>query len=284
VRQNRLWFVSGDYLFQQDPQLTIERGENGVDTIDLNLDMGARDSIAQCTVNARTDMWAALPGMIVQVNNRGPATGKWFVASFESHPLDESQQVTITLQKPVPKRAEPAATDITNQATRGRGVAADTKAGTPNSRGVINPIPGFKVGRQDMGVDGSAAPGTPIFAPADCVLVSGPGGFPGVAKWYAGQPLLLFQFLTKPPGAPTSYWYVAEQIVPTSTQGGTMFKQGAVVATFANSGTGIEIGWGSPTSNARTYADEQGRGWEANPASGQSTVDGASFKAFFGIG
>jgi hypothetical protein len=63
-----------------------------------------------------------------------------------------------------------------------------------------------------------------------------------------------------------------------------MFKQGAVVATFANSGTGIEIGWGSPTSNARTYADEQGRGWEANPASGQSTVDGASFKAFFGIG
>jgi hypothetical protein len=117
VRQNRLWFVSGDYLFQQDPQMTIERGKDGVDTIDLNLDMGARDSIAQCTVQARTDLWAALPGMVVQVNKRGPATGKWFVAAYESHPLDTSQQVTITLQKPVPKRAEPAATDIANQAT-----------------------------------------------------------------------------------------------------------------------------------------------------------------------
>lgn len=120
VRQNRLWFVSGNYLFQQQPQMTIERGKNGVDTIDPNLDMGARDSLAQCTVNARTDLWAALPGMVVQVNKRGPATGKWFVASFESHPLDESQQVTITLQKPVPKRSEPAAEDIANQATNNK--------------------------------------------------------------------------------------------------------------------------------------------------------------------
>lgn len=120
VRQNRLWFVSGNYLFQQDVQMTLERGKDGVDTIDPDLDMGARDSLAQCTVNARSDLWAALPGMVVQVNKRGPATGKWMVASFDSHPLDESQQVTITLQKPVPKRAEPAAEDVSNQATNNK--------------------------------------------------------------------------------------------------------------------------------------------------------------------
>lgn len=109
VRQNRLWFVSGNYLFSQVPQMVIQAGKNGVDYIDLDLDLGARDQIAECTVTARAHLWSALPGMVVEVLKRGPATGKWFVSALTSHPLDISQGVQITLQKPVPKRAEPAA-------------------------------------------------------------------------------------------------------------------------------------------------------------------------------
>ncbi len=119
VRQNRLWYVSGNYLFQQDPQMTVVRGKSGVDSIDLDLDMGARDSIAQCTINARTDLWAALPGMVVQINQRGPATGKWMVSSVTTHPLDLSQDAQIIVQKPVPKRSEPAPTTTTSESGAG---------------------------------------------------------------------------------------------------------------------------------------------------------------------
>ena len=80
--------------------------------------------------------------------------------------------------------------------------------------------------------------------------------------------MLLFKFLNPPAGALSSYWYVAEQIDPVSTTAGTIFRAHQVVARFAPSGGGIEIGWGSPTSNARTLADETGprRTW-ATPIS-----------------
>ena len=112
----------------------------------------------------------------------------------------------------------------------------------------IDPIPGFTIGRDDMGVDASAPVGTPIYAPLDSQLVH------VVSDWYAGQPLLLFRFLNRPAGAPSAYWYVAEQITPVSTTVGTIFRARQAVARFAPTGTGIEIGWGSPTSSGRTLA------------------------------
>ena len=103
-----------------------------------------------------------------------------------------------------------------------------------------------------------------------------------VGDWYAGQPLLLFQFLHQPAGAPSDYWYVAEQITPVSTTVGTTFRARQAVARFAPSGTGIEIGWGSPTSTQRTLAGETDPG-AANPPPGATTPWGESFKRFFGI-
>ena len=71
----------------------------------------------------------------------------------------------------------------------------------------LDPIPGFRPGRDDMGVDGCASPGMPIIAPAPSTLVD------VLPDWYAGQPLLLFRFT--PPLAGTldsdQYWYVAEE-------------------------------------------------------------------------
>ena len=69
-----------------------------------------------------------------------------------------------------------------------------------------DPIPGFTIGRDDMGVDAGAQPGAGIYAPAASRLVQ------VLQDWYAGQPLLLFQFDSAPPGALSDYWYVAEQI------------------------------------------------------------------------
>lgn len=149
-----------------------------------------------------------------------------------------------------------------------------TDAGT--NAAPSNPIPGFQLGRDDMGVDGSARTGAPIYAPLPSRLVQVMG------DWYAGEPLLLFRFTSPPAGVISDYWYVAEQINPVTTKIGTVFAQRQEVASYAASGTGIEIGWGSPTSNSRTLAGETDSG-AANPPSGAKTFWGESFKQYFGI-
>ena len=160
--------------------------------------------------------------------------------------------------------------------TPGGGQACSASTGFAPAGSGIDPIPGFTIGRDDMGVDASAPVGTPIYAPLDSQLVE------VVPNWYAGQPLLLFKFPQQPAGAPTAYWYVAEQITPVSTAIGTIFRAREAVARFAPSGTGIEIGWGSPTSTQRTLAGEKDPG-AANPPPGATTPWGESFKHFFGI-
>jgi peptidoglycan hydrolase CwlO-like protein len=140
-----------------------------------------------------------------------------------------------------------------------------------------DPIPGFTIGRDDMGVDATAPTGTAIYAPLASRLVQ------VLRDWYYGQPLLLFQFANPPSGAPSDYWYVAEQINPITFSVGTTFQAGQPVASFASSGTGIEIGWGSPSSNSRTLAGGTDPG-AASPPPGAATSWAESFKAFFGIG
>ena len=147
---------------------------------------------------------------------------------------------------------------------------------TGNHPSGTNPIPGFTIERDDMGVDASAKTGAGIYAPAASKLVQ------VLRDWYDGQPLMLFRFNNAPSGALSSYWYVAEQITPITTRIGTAFAARQRVASFAPSGTGIEIGWGSPTSNARTLAAVSDPG-AANPAPGSKTVWGESFKKQFGI-
>jgi hypothetical protein len=76
---------------------------------------------------------------------------------------------------------------------------------------------------------------------------------------------------------------VAEQVSPVSTTAGAIFRARQAVARFAPSGTGIEIGWGSPTSSGRTLAQQMGDSAAASPPAGATTTWGESFKRFFGI-
>jgi peptidoglycan hydrolase CwlO-like protein len=139
-----------------------------------------------------------------------------------------------------------------------------------------NPIPGFTIGRDDMGVDATAPPGAGIYAPLASTLVQ------VLQDWYGSEPLLLFRFDSFPPGAPSDYWYVAEQINPATTAVGTSFQSGQRVASFASDGSGIEIGWGSATSDSRTLAGATDPAAAAPPA-GSTTSWGESFKSAFGI-
>lgn len=138
-----------------------------------------------------------------------------------------------------------------------------------------DPIPGFRPGRDDMGVDACANPGMPIFAPQQSVLVD------FIANWFTAdghdQPLMLFRF--NPPLAGTyrgdEYWYVAEQIIPATDQRGTVFQAGQQVAAYAATGSCVEIGWGSPTTNSRTLVPS-----DANPSRGALTPEAETFKTF----
>jgi Transglycosylase SLT domain len=161
--------------------------------------------------------------------------------------------------------------------TPGGAQACSASSGFAPAGSGIDPIPGFTIGRDDMGVDATAPIGTPIYAPLGSQLVE------VVNHWYAGGSLLLFKFLKPPAGAPTAYWYVAEQITPVTTTPGTIFQARRAVARFAPTGTGIEIGWGSPTSSGRTLAQQMGDDAAANPPAGTTTTWGESFKRFFGI-
>jgi len=139
------------------------------------------------------------------------------------------------------------------------------------------PSPPWVQERDDMGVDASAPVGAPIYAPAASTLVE-------VMSWFEGpcgmQPLMLFHFTEEQAGTEDGdqYWYVAEQITPVTETIGTRFARGQPVARYAGCGTGIEIGWGSPTSGQRTLAAQMGDGAAANPAAGSLTPWAESFK------
>jgi len=94
------------------------------------------------------------------------------------------------------------------------------------------------------------------------------------------QPLMLFHFNQQQTATEDGdqYWYLAEQIAPATRKIGTTFARGQPVAQFAPCGTGIEIGWGSPTSPQRTLAAQMGDAAAANPAPGSLTQWAESFK------
>ncbi len=128
-----------------------------------------------------------------------------------------------------------------------------------------------------MGVDASAPTGTPIYAIAPSTLAE------VIGDWFDGEPLLLFKFDTPQSGTPDGdqYWYLAEQIIPVTTTIGTTFATGQAVAHYAPAGTGIEIGWGSPTSDQRTLAGQEGDAAAANPARGSHDPVGRDIQTLF---
>jgi hypothetical protein len=138
----------------------------------------------------------------------------------------------------------------------------------PGAYGYVNPIPGANIGRTDMGIDATLPAGHPIVAMGDSRVV-------GISpNWYKGQPYVLFQLLGGP--AKGKYYYVAEAINPTVRVGQTV-RAGQTVGTFNPGGTGLELGWGSPTPG-RTLAQAT-----TGYSEGQATQAGQSFRNFLGF-
>jgi murein DD-endopeptidase MepM/ murein hydrolase activator NlpD len=126
------------------------------------------------------------------------------------------------------------------------------------------------IGRTDMGVDANLKPGAPIRAIGNSRVVN---IYP---NWYRGQPYVLLQLLDGPQKG--KFYYVAEQIAP-NVRPGQKVKAGQPIGTYASSGTGIEIGWGTPGS--QTLAQATGRD-NASQGDHANTPAGINFRSFLG--
>lgn len=161
--------------------------------------------------------------------------------------------------------------------------AATTGVSATSGGGFVNPfsqVKGLVLGREDMGIDATMQPGSPILAPGDSTFLG------LIPDWFDGEPYLAFQLPTG------QNYYLAEQINPIpGLKPGAMIPAGQPIATYAGSGTGIEMGWAGggsqPGTWEQTLAQAEGQASEANPAPGASTTYGGSFanwlKGNFGL-
>jgi hypothetical protein len=179
-------------------------------------------------------------------------------------PTAGSAAPTITPTDPVgdPTAHAPPLSEVQHE------LKLEAVAATPNSAGYINPLPYVtccgRWERTDQGVDATMPVGAPIVAPSPVkILAIEP-------DWYAGQPLVYYELLN---GSWAGHvQYVAEEITDIAKPG-SFLPQGAVIARFARSGTGIEFGWS--TLNGVTLAMAT-TGYEE----GQATPAGQSIRAW----
>lgn len=110
---------------------------------------------------------------------------------------------------------------------------ATTAGGTGQGINPFKLAQGLQVGRTDQGVDASMAPGSKIVSPwsAKVTAIN--------QDWYAGQPQVVLEITSGPLDG--QFIYLAEQIIPQVAVGDAI-KAGQVIATYAGTGTGIEMG------------------------------------------
>jgi Peptidase family M23 len=185
-------------------------------------------------------------------------------ADLGPNPLFTSGALTTTPPNPADFQGTKTLTTATQKLQQVAGQSlVNVHAG---AQGYVNPIPGAVIGRTDMGVDANLKVGSPIRAIGDSKVVA------VRPNWFQGQPYVQMQLLNGPQAG--KYYYVAEQIAPTVKAGDTV-KAGQTIGTYAPSGTGIEIGWG--TKGSQTLAQAT-----TGYSEGEQTAAGKSFRSFLG--
>lgn len=127
--ENVVYYVSETRLFQSKAATTLAEYQPGVDGIDW--EWAPRRELNTLTATVRMEHGALLPGMVADVVEQGPASGRWLITQVK-HPGD-SEVATLTLAQPQKPHKEPAAsstastgsTTDTGSAASGTGGAAD---------------------------------------------------------------------------------------------------------------------------------------------------------------
>lgn len=116
-----VYFVSEDYLFRAAPKMVLSEDSPGVNGIDFNWDTG--QPVGEASVSCRIARWSAPPGTVVELEDMGPADGRWLVASIKRSLFNP--EASINLKKKSPKLPEPAAESATGD--QETSVSSDSK-------------------------------------------------------------------------------------------------------------------------------------------------------------
>lgn len=221
---------------------------------------GPQTSTSLTPGSSSTDVGAALADSLLASSSHIDTSGKVSMASPLTVAANAVASGAYTTTQP--------SQAITRQIAGARaGASGSLRQGSFHpglGKGDINPLgAGWVLGRTDEGVDANARVGTPIHALNDSKVVD------IQPNWYKGQPLVLMQITSGKNAG--KYWYVAEQINQ-HLHVGQFLTRGSVVATYAPSGTGIEIGWGHPGGGDTLAQATTGY------TEGQATPAGASFR------
>jgi hypothetical protein len=118
-------FVSEPALMKAGPRATLSEKTVGVDNVDFDVDNGKANN--EASVTARIMLLGFPPGSVVELEDCGPADGRWLVRSVERGVFDASATVTLKrVTKPLP---EPAA-DTTSVGGGGGSSSFAAKDGT----------------------------------------------------------------------------------------------------------------------------------------------------------
>lgn len=195
-------------------------------------------------------------GDVIVLTSFGPGEGRWIVSDCQRSVFNVFS--TITLVPPVTPLTETSVAGATGKSSTTNAAGMTAAAGTPTGsfQGLVSPFAKkytASLANVDMGVDFSASQGVsigdPFLAIGDCYLRATVDFSDG-----SYQPGMFFQFA---PGvrAPHWGWYVAEQLNPKPV-GSKLIKAGTIVATYAASGTGIEIGWAAGPGQTQASVDD----------------------------
>lgn len=239
-----VYYDSDKTLARAELAAVIDRDDPAVDSWNYDYNRSALPSNFDIVLEC--DPFTFFSGQVVQVKRFGPASagstmglpGRWLIGEIQRQPGDIVE--THTLVQPQKALREPAPE---------LGVASVPQGKITLTGKGVNPFAlatGFVAGRTDMGVDASMDPGSQILAPFDSRYI---GTYP---NWFRGQPYMACEIV----GGTYNGWayYLAEQIVPAQFKKDQIIKAGTVIATYARTGTAIEMGLANPKNPAQTLA------------------------------
>lgn len=141
VRDGAIWYVTDAYLFAQAATFSWKEYQDGVDYIDFSYDVGR--PVGTATVTVRATRWALPPGITIQLNDLGPATGKYLVAGFKRSLMGINGTCSLTIPQPELPEPKSSDADLSIEDTFEPGLVTDgTDSGggtgtTPSDRALI---------------------------------------------------------------------------------------------------------------------------------------------------
>jgi hypothetical protein len=104
VAGGKVYFASETTLAKAKPRAALSEDTLGVSTIDFDVDNGKASS--EATVTARASRLGFPPGSVVELDDCGPADGRWLVQTVSRGVFDA--EATLTLKRVTEPLAEPA--------------------------------------------------------------------------------------------------------------------------------------------------------------------------------